>query len=129
MQTAHGRVECERVVLACGLWTRDLAAVAGAAVPLWPAAHVHVRTVPIEGATADLPVIRDLDAYFYVRHANGALLVGAFEPDGKPLDPATAAARLRVRGARARLGALRAGAQARRRSASRRCAASSTRGS
>lgn len=87
--TTQGRVECERAVLACGLWTRDLAAAAGAAVPLWPAAHVHVRTEPIEGATADLPVIRDLDAYFYVRHANGALVIGAFEPDGKPLDPAT----------------------------------------
>ena len=96
---------------ACGraTWPR----VAGASVPLWPAAHVHVRTVPIEGATADLPVIRDLDAYFYVRHANGALLVGAFEPDGKPLDPAIAAAGLLVRRARARLGALRAGARAR----------------
>ncbi|MDX6376589.1 MAG: hypothetical protein QOE98_892 [Gaiellaceae bacterium] len=87
--TAQGRIECERVVLACGLWTRDLAALAGASVPLWPAAHVHVRTAPIAGATADLPAIRDLDAYFYVRHANGALLVGAFEPDGKPLDPAS----------------------------------------
>ena len=87
--TSQGRVECERVVLACGLWTRDLAAAAGASVPLWPAAHLHVRTVPIAGATADLPVLRDLDAYFYVRHANGALLIGAFEPDGKPLDPAS----------------------------------------
>ncbi len=87
--TSQGRVECERAVLAGGLWTRDLAAAAGASVPLWPAAHVHVRTAPIDGATAELPVIRDLDAYFYVRHANGALLVGAFEPDGKPLDPAT----------------------------------------
>ena len=45
--------------------------------------------MPIAGATADLPVIRDLDAYFYVRHRDGALLVGAFEPDGKPLDPAS----------------------------------------
>jgi heterotetrameric sarcosine oxidase gamma subunit len=85
--TEQGPIACERVVLACGLWTRDLAAAAGATVPLWPAAHVHVRTVPIDGAHAGLPVIRDLDAYFYLRHANGALLVGAFEPDGKPLDP------------------------------------------
>jgi 4-methylaminobutanoate oxidase (formaldehyde-forming) len=87
--TDQGPIAGERVVLACGLWTRDLAATAGATVPLWPAAHVHVRTVPLEGATEDLPVIRDLDAYFYLRHANGALLVGAFEPDGKPLDPAS----------------------------------------
>ena len=51
VHTEHGPIACERVVLACGLWTRDLAAAAGAAVPLWPAAHVHVRTVPLDGAT------------------------------------------------------------------------------
>lgn len=83
--TARGTVACERVVLACGLWTRDLAAVAGAAVPLYAAEHVHVQTAPIDGASDQLGVLRDLDGYLYVRHLNGSLLVGAFEPDGKPL--------------------------------------------
>ena len=86
--TDRGVVECEEVVLAAGLWTRDLAAACGAAVPLYPAAHVHVRTEPIDGAVPSLPVLRDLDAYFYARHLNGAVLVGAFEPDGKPVSPA-----------------------------------------
>jgi heterotetrameric sarcosine oxidase gamma subunit len=87
VNTTAGLVECERVVLACGLWTRDVAEACGAAVPLWPAAHVHVQTDPIGGATIDLPVLRDLDGSFYVRHVNGRLMVGAFEPDGQPLDP------------------------------------------
>jgi 4-methylaminobutanoate oxidase (formaldehyde-forming) len=84
VDTAHGRIECERVVLAGGLWTRDLAAGCGATVPLYAAEHVHVRSAPVEGATAALPVLRDLDGYFYVRHELGRLLVGAFEPDGRP---------------------------------------------
>ncbi len=79
-----GAVECERVVLAAGLWTRDLAAQCGANVPLYAAEHVHARTGPIDGATATLPVLRDLDGYFYVRPEQGRLLVGAFEPDGRP---------------------------------------------
>jgi glycine cleavage system aminomethyltransferase T/glycine/D-amino acid oxidase-like deaminating enzyme len=87
--TSLGRVECERVVLAAGLWTRDLAEACGAAVPLWPAAHVHARTQPLPELAAALPVIRDLDGYFYLRSASGALLLGAFEPDGRPLDPRT----------------------------------------
>ncbi|MCU1400079.1 MAG: dependent oxidoreductase, partial [Acidimicrobiales bacterium] len=87
VETDRGVVECERAVLAGGLWTRDLAAACGASVPLWPAAHVHVQTVPIAGAEPHLPVLRDLDASFYVRHFDGRLLVGAFEPDGHPLDP------------------------------------------
>jgi 4-methylaminobutanoate oxidase (formaldehyde-forming) len=87
--TNRGQVECEHVVLACGLWTRDLAERVGARVPLWPAAHVHVQSGLIDGALPSMPVLRDLDAYFYARHYNGRLLVGAFEPDGQPLDPAS----------------------------------------
>lgn len=82
VRTSLGDVECERVLLAAGLWTRDLAALAGASVPLYAAEHVHVRTAPIEGADPTLPVLRDLDGYFYVRPESGCLLVGAFEPKG-----------------------------------------------
>ena len=81
------RIECDRVVLAAGLWTRDLAALAGAAVPLWPAAHVHVQTAELAEVDPAMPVIRDLDGYFYARPLNQRLLIGAFEPDGQPLDP------------------------------------------
>ncbi len=84
VDTSQGFVAGERVVLAAGLWTRDLAATAGVNVPLHAAEHVHARTVPIDGADARLPVLRDLDGYFYVRPEAGRLLVGAFEPDGRP---------------------------------------------
>lgn len=87
VRTDHGEISCERVLLATGLWTRDLAAGCGATVPLYPAEHVHVRTEPVDGATSDLPVLRDLDGYFYIRHELGRLLVGAFEPNGKPRGP------------------------------------------
>ncbi len=88
VRTSAGRVECERVVLACGLWTRDLAADCGVNVPLYPAEHVHVRSGPIGGVGPDLPVLRDLDGSFYVRAEGDRLLVGAFEPRGKPLHTA-----------------------------------------
>jgi glycine cleavage system aminomethyltransferase T/glycine/D-amino acid oxidase-like deaminating enzyme len=84
VETSQGFVEAEHVVLAAGLWTRDLAATAGATVPLHAAEHVHARTVPVDGADSGLPVLRDLDGYFYVRTESNRLLVGAFEPDGRP---------------------------------------------
>ena len=84
VDTSLGRVECERVVLAAGLWGRDLAAHSNVALPVYAAEHVHVRTAPVAGTTPDLPVLRDLDGYLYVRHEQGRLLVGAFEPDGIP---------------------------------------------
>jgi 4-methylaminobutanoate oxidase (formaldehyde-forming) len=43
-----------------------------------------VQTETIEGADRDLPIVRDMDGYFYVRHYRGGVLVGAFEPKGKP---------------------------------------------
>lgn len=84
VQTPTGVIEADQVVIAGGLWTRDLAATAGAHVPLYAAEHIHVRTNPIDGAVPELPVFRDLDNSYYIRHELGRLLVGAFEPDGLP---------------------------------------------
>ncbi|HEV7184171.1 MAG TPA: FAD-dependent oxidoreductase [Leifsonia sp.] len=84
VRTSHGDIEAEQVVIAGGLWSRDLAASAGAHVPLYPAEHVHVRSNPIDGAIPTLPVFRDLDSSYYIRHEQGRLLVGAFESDGLP---------------------------------------------
>jgi 4-methylaminobutanoate oxidase (formaldehyde-forming) len=84
VRTDRGDVECDVVVLTAGLWTRDLALLAGARVPLHPAEHYWAQTEPVAGATRDLPIVRDLDGSIYVRHYRGGLLVGAFEPDGRP---------------------------------------------
>ena len=84
VRTERGDLECEVVVLAAGLWTRDLALLAGARVPLHPAEHYWAQTEPVDGATRDLPIVRDLDGSIYVRHYRGGLIVGAFEPDGRP---------------------------------------------
>lgn len=82
--TAQGAVHAERVVLAAGLWSRDLAATAGVHLPLYAAEHVHVRSEALDGVEKSLPVLRDLDNSYYIRQESGRLLVGAFEPDGLP---------------------------------------------
>ncbi|KRF32777.1 FAD-dependent oxidoreductase [Yonghaparkia sp. Soil809] len=88
VRTDQGDVLAERVVIAGGLWSRELAATAGVRLPLYPAEHVHVRSAPIAGAAgpsgAGLPVLRDLDRSYYVRSEGERLLVGAFEPRGIP---------------------------------------------
>ena len=84
VRTSRGAVEAEAVVLACGLWTRDLAATVGVPVPLYAAEHIHVSTDPIEGAHDLLPLMRALDGSFYARHHAGGLMVGTFEPRGRP---------------------------------------------
>jgi 4-methylaminobutanoate oxidase (formaldehyde-forming) len=83
-RTSRGDIEAETVVLACGLWTSELARRAGASVPLYPAEHVWVMTEEAEGADERMPFLRDLDGYLYIRHYRGRYLVGAFEPKGRP---------------------------------------------
>ena len=83
--TANGEIRCETLVLACGLWTRELAAQLGARVPLYACEHFYVVTEAMDMVTPDLPVLRDTDGHVYVKEETGKWLVGAFEPTGKPL--------------------------------------------
>ncbi len=87
VETDHGPIEAQTVVLAAGLWTSELARLAGASVSLYPAEHVWVMTDEVPGAEERFPFLRDLDGYFYARHHGGHLVVGAFEPKGKPKAP------------------------------------------
>jgi 4-methylaminobutanoate oxidase (formaldehyde-forming) len=84
LETSRGPIEAETVVLAAGLWTSELARLAGASVALYPAEHVWVMTEEGAGAREEAPFLRDLDGYLYIRHYRGRYLVGAFEPKGKP---------------------------------------------
>ncbi|MCP5072717.1 MAG: FAD-dependent oxidoreductase [Rhodobacteraceae bacterium] len=85
VETSRGDVRSQTLVLACGLWTRDLAAQLGVRVPLYPAEHFYVVTEPMAAIIPDLPVLRDTDGHVYVKEDAGKWLVGAFEPTGKPL--------------------------------------------
>src|SRR4051812_650109 len=87
VETNKGVVDADAVVLAGGLWTSELARLAGTSVALYPAEHVWVMTDTVPGAEERFPILRDLDGFFYVRHHGGHLVVGAFEPKGKPKVP------------------------------------------
>ena len=87
LETTRGPIDADVVVLAAGLWTSELARRAGASVALHPAEHVWVMTEPTGTPTTDLPFLRDLDGYLYIRGYRDRFVVGAFEPDGRPLDP------------------------------------------
>jgi glycine cleavage system aminomethyltransferase T/glycine/D-amino acid oxidase-like deaminating enzyme len=84
VRTERGDIQCEKVVIAAGLWGRELAAKAGVTVPLQAAEHYYLLTEPIDGVTSEsVPVIEEPEAYGYYREEGGGLLVGMFEPVGK----------------------------------------------
>lgn len=78
-------IEAEEVVIACGLWSREVAAMAGAHMPLYACEHFYFLTKPIAGIDGHLPTLNDQDNYFYARDDVGGLLLGSFEPNAKGL--------------------------------------------
>ncbi len=84
VRTPDGDIEAEYVVNCAGMWAHELGARAGAAIPLHAAEHFYVVTDAIPGLPRHLPVLRDADAFTYVKEDAGKLLVGWFEPKAKP---------------------------------------------
>jgi glycine cleavage system aminomethyltransferase T/glycine/D-amino acid oxidase-like deaminating enzyme len=82
--TAEGAIAADNVVLAAGMWSRELAAGCNVDVPLQACEHFYVVTEPFAGLTPDLPVLRDPDHCAYFKEDAGRLLLGAFEPNAKP---------------------------------------------
>jgi len=82
--TEIGEIDAKFVVLAAGMWTRDLAASVGVHVPLHACEHFYLITEPFDAVTPDLPVFRDYDACAYYKEDAGKILLGAFEPVAKP---------------------------------------------
>ena len=82
--TTRGDIEAEYVVNCCGLWARNVGNLAGVEVPLQAAEHYYLITEPIEGISADLPILEDVDRYAYYREEVGGLMLGLFEPVAAP---------------------------------------------
>ncbi|WP_440614220.1 GcvT family protein [Candidatus Pelagibacter sp. HIMB1748] len=77
-------IECEYVVLATGMWSRQIGEKIGISIPLYPAEHFYVITEPIENLSPTLPVIRDFDSSTYIKEDAGKLLIGIFEGKSIP---------------------------------------------
>ncbi|WP_423906917.1 NAD(P)/FAD-dependent oxidoreductase [Candidatus Spongiihabitans sp.] len=83
LETNQGAIRCDAI----GLWSRENAAMAGVEAPLWPGEHFYLLTKPVEGIHVNLPTLSDHDGHLYIRDDSGGLLIGCFEPVGKPIAP------------------------------------------
>ncbi len=81
--TESGRIECEHVVNACGIWAPQLAAMAGAFVPSTPVDHQHVLLRPVPGheLPREMPCFRDPDNLVYGKSESGGVMFGGYEGD------------------------------------------------
>ena len=83
VETKNGKIDCEYVVLATGMWSRQIGEDIGVSVPLYPNEHFYIITESIKGLPKDLPVLRDYNDCLYLKEDAGKMLVGIFEPGAK----------------------------------------------
>ncbi|MBK5947185.1 FAD-dependent oxidoreductase [Rhodobacter veldkampii DSM 11550] len=84
VETPAGTIECEKVILCAGQWTRTLAATVGVNVPLVSVEHQYMITERIPGITPGLPTLRDPDRLTYWKEEVGGLVMGGYEPNPVP---------------------------------------------
>jgi 4-methylaminobutanoate oxidase (formaldehyde-forming) len=84
VRTDKGEIAAEHVIIAAGMWSRQIGARAGINLPLQAAEHYYLLTEPMAGCTRDLPLLEDPHTLAYFREEVGGLLVGLFEPGATP---------------------------------------------
>jgi len=83
VRTTGGDIEAETVVIACGVWSPKLAAMAGATIPLTPAVHQMISVGPVpqlaeKPGEISFPIIRDMDTFCYERQHGSDMEVGSY---------------------------------------------------
>ena len=96
VRTTRGEIDADVVVVACGVWSPRIAAMAGAAIPLTPAVHQMIDVGPVprfltSKTAVEFPILRDMDTNMYERQDGQGLEIGSYahrpifyEPDEIP---------------------------------------------
>jgi heterotetrameric sarcosine oxidase gamma subunit len=84
VETDEGTIYADKVVLATGLWSRELGKSVGVNIPLHACEHFYIVSEPIDALPRNMPVVRVPDECTYYKEDAGKLMVGAFEPKAKP---------------------------------------------
>ncbi|MGD9705103.1 MAG: FAD-dependent oxidoreductase [Acidimicrobiia bacterium] len=87
VETDRGRITCDVVVNAGGMYAYEIGRLAGVNVPIVPMAHQYAITRPRRPIPSDLPTMRDPDRLVYVREEVGGLIMGGYERNPDPWCP------------------------------------------
>lgn len=77
--TDKGRIECEVVVNAAGMYAPEVGRMVGVSIPIIPFGHQYVVTEPTDPPLPALPTLRDPDNLIYFRTEVGGLVMGGYE--------------------------------------------------
>jgi glycine cleavage system aminomethyltransferase T/glycine/D-amino acid oxidase-like deaminating enzyme len=84
VETDKGRIECDVVVNAAGMYAPQVARLVGVDVPIIPYGHQYLITEPFDPPLEPLPTLRDPDNLIYFRTEVGGLVMGGYERKPAP---------------------------------------------
>jgi len=87
VMTSEGEYQAETVVMAAGMWSRELGAKLGIHVPACAVEHQYIVTEPLPDIelAKGLPSLRDPERLVYYKpDAGGRLVIGGYEEDTLP---------------------------------------------
>jgi len=84
--TDHGSIDADVVVNAAGLWARQVGWMAGVEIPAGIVEHQYLVTEKSKAIPDNLPALRDPDGNYYVKPEPGALAIGGWESQTRPVD-------------------------------------------
>jgi len=92
VRTTRGDIETEVCAICCGVWSPQLAAMAGARIPLTPIVHQMISVGPIAlfadtPGEISYPIVRDVDLNMYERQHGGDMEVGSYAHRPIIVDP------------------------------------------
>jgi len=91
IETSQGLIACDKVVVAVGIWGRELLESINVKLPLFPVQHPYVYTEPMEILSdsdheAKRPLVRDLDHVLYLREHNNRFGYGWYNHRAATVD-------------------------------------------
>ncbi|MDA9982035.1 FAD-dependent oxidoreductase [Gammaproteobacteria bacterium] len=85
VKTSAGVWRAENVIMAAGMWSRELGVKLGIHIPACAVEHQYIVTEPIPGFPKDLPTLRDPERLVYYKpDAGGRLVIGGYEDNTVP---------------------------------------------
>ncbi|SMX88033.1 GcvT family protein [Brevibacterium linens] len=83
VHTTKGEIATHRILVACGVWSPRIAAMAGAAIPLTPAVHQMISVGPVpqlaeRPGEISFPIVRDMDTFCYERQHGSDMEIGSY---------------------------------------------------
>jgi glycine cleavage system aminomethyltransferase T/glycine/D-amino acid oxidase-like deaminating enzyme len=83
VHTTKGEIATNRILIACGVWSPRIAAMAGAAIPLTPAVHQMISVGPVpqlaeRPGEISFPIVRDMDTFCYERQHGSDMEIGSY---------------------------------------------------